>query len=127
MLKRTLIFLEDCDGVDYKEIYQYVLDCMNGEVPKKLNDKSAEKVLEMMSELRESTIEAKPKFKEEIDRLEQYTRRDVIALNSKFKTSEDRDMQTLCSLGKVNPLNICSSFFTKKVVIKEQNRSQDGI
>ena len=120
-------FLEDCNGVDYKEIYQYILDCMNGEVPKKLNDKSAEKVLEMMSELRESTIEAKPKFKEEIDTLEQYTRRDVIALNSKFKSSEDRDMQTLCSLGKVNPLNISSSFFTKKVVMKEQNRSQDGI
>jgi len=72
--------------------------------------------------LRESAIEAKPKIKEEMDTLEQYTRRDVIALNSKFKSSEDRDMQELCSLGKVNPLNISSSFFTKKVVIKEQNR-----
>lgn len=122
---------EDCDGVDYKGIYQYILDCMNGEVPKKLNPKSAEKVQEMLSELRESAIEAKPKIKEEMDTLEQYTRRDVIALNSKFKSSEDRDMQKLCSLGKVNPLNISSSFFTKKVVIKEQNRSssqqEDGI
>lgn len=50
---------EDCDGVDYKEIYKYILDIMNGEVPKDVNEATAEKILQMMSELRENGLIAK--------------------------------------------------------------------
>ena len=47
---------EDCGGVDYKEIYRVLMDSLNGEVPKDVNEATAEKILEMMSELRESAI-----------------------------------------------------------------------
>ena len=50
---------EDCDGVDYKEIYKYIHDIMNGEVPKDVNEATAEKILQMMSELRENGLIAK--------------------------------------------------------------------
>ena len=50
---------EDCDGVDYKEIYKYIQDIMNGEVPKDVNEATAEKILQMMSELRENGLIAK--------------------------------------------------------------------
>ena len=50
---------EDCDGVDYKEIYKYIHDITNGEVPKDVNEATAEKILQMMSELRENGLIAK--------------------------------------------------------------------
>ena len=50
---------EDCDGVDYKEIYKYIDDIMNGELPKDVNETTAEKILQMMSELRENGLIAK--------------------------------------------------------------------
>ena len=50
---------EDCDGIDYKEIYKYIDDIMNGELPKDVNETTAEKILQMMSELRENGLIAK--------------------------------------------------------------------
>ena len=43
---------QDCDGVDYQGIYEYVLSIMAGEVPKEINGSTAEKILQMMAELR---------------------------------------------------------------------------
>ena len=43
---------QDCDGVDYQEIYEYILSIMAGEVPKEINGPTAEKILQMMAELR---------------------------------------------------------------------------
>ena len=50
---------EDCDGIDYKEIYKYIHDIMIGEVPKDVNEATAQKILEMMSELRENGLISK--------------------------------------------------------------------
>ena len=47
---------EDCGGVNYKDIYSVLWDAMNGEVPKNVNEATAKKILEMMSELRESAL-----------------------------------------------------------------------
>ena len=43
---------QDCDGVDYQGIYEYILSIMAGEVPKEINGPTAEKILQMMAELR---------------------------------------------------------------------------
>ena len=64
-------------------------------------------------------IEATTTLKDEVTALEQYTTRDVLALNSKFQQSNDEQMKELCALGKVNPLNICPGFYTSKVIVKE--------
>ena len=43
---------QDCEGVDYQGIYEYILSIMAGEVPKEINGPTAEKILQMMAELR---------------------------------------------------------------------------
>ena len=141
---------EDCDGVDYKEIYKYIDDIMNGELPKDVNETTAEKILQMMSELRENGLIAKGMIlclkslmfyiklklilnleialcfcfpglmKDEMSTLERYTSRDILALNLKFqKQTPEEGMKNLCDLGKVNPLRISSTFYTKKSILKE--------
>ena len=43
---------EDCGGVDYQRIFEFILSMMAGEVPKEINGPTAEKILEMMGNLR---------------------------------------------------------------------------
>lgn len=59
-------------------------------------------------------------MKDEMSTLERYTSRDILALNLKFqKQTPEEDMKNMCDLGKVNPLRISSTFYTKKSILKE--------
>merc|ERR1711976_531007 len=77
---------QDCDGVDYQEIYEYILS--------------------IMAELRYECYEAKEELKEEMSILGRYTPRGILTWNLDFPECTDMEMNTLCTLGKLNPLKI---------------------
>jgi len=111
---------EDCGGVDYAEIYKYIYDITNGELPKQLSEASGRKVIEIMDELRTTVLRHSPELREEKLLLERYTRRDVGTLNGAFVDKcKDPEMKRLACMPKVNPLDISASFFTKPLVRKD--------
>ena len=72
-----------------------------------------------LSLCRYECYEAKEELKEEMSILQRYTPRGILTWNLDFPECTDMDMNTLCTLGKLNPLKISPTFYTKSVTKKE--------
>lgn len=114
---------EQCQGVDYAQIYKFLHDILNGELPKEPTNKAtASKILELMAELREMVALAKPSITDELTMLERYTIRDLAAHNLPFAGKcQDKTIEALAETPKINPLQIPASFFSKKILRKESD------
>lgn len=120
---------EDCGGVDYADIYRFINEAMNGDVPKELSAESGDKLLEMMNELKEFVILTDRDIQEEKSLLERYTHRDVVALNDAFTgRCKDSNIDEISTFPRLNPLGITPAFVTKSVIVKEstQNVPSEG-
>ena len=77
---------EDCNGVDYAEIYRYIYSLINGDLPKQPNQETAQKIMEMMNELKDTVLSSKSNgnFQQEQILLERYTLRDINTISGPF-------------------------------------------
>lgn len=115
---------DQCQGVDYAQIYQFIHDILSGELPKEPSNKAtASKILELMAELREMVALTKPAMSDELTMLERYTIRDLAAHNLPFAGKcPDKNMEALAETSKLNPLHLPASFFSKKLLRKESDK-----
>jgi len=118
---------ENCLGIDYAEIYRYINSLLSGDVPKQPNQATARKILEMMSELKETvkTLTENGSVQLQLDLLEKYNRRDVGILSGPFEGKcTDLDIKNVCAMPKINPLNLPPAFFSEKILSKESKTSE---
>ena len=111
---------EDCNGVDYAFIYQFIYDLMNGEVPKEPpNYETQLKIFEAMSDLKRAVCNSEEFVEDEKSLLEKFTLRDVNTLNVPFAGKcDDSSIEKFTCLPKINPLNITPALYVKKIVPK---------
>ena len=112
---------EDCQGVDYAQIYKFIYDLSNGDLPKEPNPETARKILEMANEVNNLVKLFDNQIGEEKSLLERFTLRDIHVLNQDFKI-EDPEMEKLSNMPKINPLKISSSLFSKVMIRKESSQ-----
>jgi len=118
---------ENCLGIDYAEIYRYINSLISGDVPKQPNQATARKILEMMTELKETvkTVTENESVKNEMTLLEKYNRRDIGLLSVPFEGKcTDSEIKNVCAMPKMNPLNLPPSFFSEKILTKESKTSE---
>ena len=113
---------KDCNGVDYAEIYKFILDLLNGDLPKQLNEATSLKIMEMMNVLKDAVINTEQNTIEERELLEKYAIRDVAGLNAPFEGKcTDSQIEVVARMPKINPLAISSTFWTKPILRKESS------
>ena len=120
---------EDCNGVDYAEIYRYIYSLINGDLPKQPNEETAQKIMEMMNELKNTVLSSKSNgnFQQEQILLERYTLRDINTLSGPFlDKSTHLAIKILCAMPKVNPLNLPPALFSKKCLSKESKSTESS-
>ena len=120
---------EDCNGVDYAEIYRYIYSLINGDLPKQPNEETSRKIMEMMSELKDTVLSASSNnnFKQEQILLERYTLRDINTLSGPFLDKfTHQAIKNLCSMPKMNPLNLPPALFSKKCLSQESKSTESS-
>ena len=120
---------EDCNGIDYAEIYRYIYSLINGDLPKQPNQETAQKIMEMMNELKDTVLSAtsNENFKQEQVLLERYTMRDINTLSGPFLDKfTHQAIKNLCAMPKMNPLNLPPALFSKKFLSKESKSTESS-
>ena len=115
---------EEAGGVDYADIYRFLNELLKGDLPKKPNDATCKKLIQMFNEVREAVNAHEAPTKDERTFLERYSFRDLGNLNAPFVDKcTDSQMEILATLPKMNPLNIPPAFFSKPFLPKEAPKS----
>ena len=111
---------EDANGVDYADIYRFIDELLKGDLPKRPNEASCAKIVEMLNQVRESVNASESSTSDERTFLERYSLRDLGNLNAQFVNKcTDSQIEILSTLPKMNPLNIAPAFFSKPFLPKE--------
>ena len=75
---------EEAGGVDYADIYRFLNELLKGDLPKKPNDATCKKLIQMFNEVREAVNAHEAPTKDERTFLERYSFRDLGNLNAPF-------------------------------------------
>jgi len=111
---------EEADGVDYADIYRFIDELLKGDLPKRPNEASCAKIVEMLNQVREAVNASESSTSDERTFLERYSLRDLGNLNAPFVNKcTDSQIEILSTLPKINPLNIAPAFFSKPFLPKE--------
>ena len=111
---------EEANGVDYADIYRFIDELLKGDLPKRPNEASCAKIVEMLNQVRESVNASESSTSDERTFLERYSLRDLGNLNAQFVNKcTDSQIEILSTLPKINPLNIAPAFFSKPFLPKE--------
>jgi len=111
---------EEANGVDYADIYRFIDELLKGDLPKRPNEASCAKIVEMLNQVRESVNASESSTSDERTFLERYSLRDLGNLNAQFVNKcTDSQIEILSTLPKMNPLNIAPAFFSKPFLPKE--------